>query len=210
MSLTIDTFVTGPLQVNTYLLRCDDDAVVVDPGSFTQDAFRRFLQAEAVQPDAIWLTHAHGDHIAGVAAVKQQFPAVTIVCPKADAALMTDADMNLSRPLGLPIAAPPADHLIAVGDVLHIGSSEWTVLDTSGHTAGGVSYHCPGAGIVLTGDSLFAGGIGRTDIPGGDATALLANIERHLMSLPDETQVLPGHGPATTIGRERQGNPFLL
>lgn len=210
MSLTIDTFVTGPLQVNTYLLRCDDDAVVVDPGSFTQDAFWRFLQAEAVQPDAIWLTHAHGDHIAGVAALKQQFPAVTIVCPNVDAALMTDADMNLSRPLGLPIAAPPADHLVAVGDVLHVGSSEWTALDTSGHTAGGVSYHCPDAGVVLTGDALFAGGIGRTDIPGGDATALLVNIERHLISLADETHVLPGHGPATTIGRERQGNPFLL
>ena len=145
MSLTIDTFVTGPLQVNTYLLRCGDDAVVVDPGSFAKDAFWRF-------------------------------PAVTIIGPNVDAALMTDADMNLSRPLGLPIAAPPAGRLVAVGDVLHIGSSEWTVLDTSGHTAGSVSYHCPDAGVVLTGDSLFASGIGRTDIPGGDAPALLANI----------------------------------
>ena len=93
--------------------------------------------------------------------------------------------------------------------MLACGRSRWDVLDTAGHTPGGVSYYCKEAGAVLSGDALFASGIGRTDIPGADTARLVGNIRSALLSLPDETRVLPGHGPATTIGTERRMNPFL-
>jgi glyoxylase-like metal-dependent hydrolase (beta-lactamase superfamily II) len=209
MSLMIDTFVTGPLMVSTYVLRCQGECCVVDPGSMGRDALIESLAEDGTAVGQIWLTHGHGDHLAGVTLLKRMFPAAKVYCSAVDAPLLEDSQANLSAAFGLSGTAPAPDSLVQPGQTLSVGSSQWTVLDTSGHTAGGVSFYCPDEAVAITGDALFAGSIGRTDIPGGDLPGLIANIGRSLLSLPDETRVLPGHGEATTIGDERRGNPFL-
>jgi len=208
MTLQIDTLVLGPLETNCYVLRSGGDCWVVDPGMWPGPLLE-FLSAEAIEATAILLTHGHGDHIAGIATLKERFPAARVVCPAGDAGMLTDANANLSAAFGTPITAPPADELIRPGQSLALGGTNWTVLDTSGHTPGGVSLHCAGEKVVITGDALFAGGIGRSDIPGADGGRLLSNIRNNLLVLDDETRVLPGHGPETTIGDERRVNPFF-
>jgi hydroxyacylglutathione hydrolase len=209
MSLKMETFVTGPLQVNTYLLQYGDSCAVIDPGSMMTDAFTRFLDKAEATIDQIWLTHGHGDHIAGVALLKQKFPDATVYCPAADADMLADPTVNLSNWYMVEITSPPADALINPGDVLTLGETSWSVLDTSGHTPGGVSFYCESENTVFTGDALFASSIGKTEIPTGDIGRLLGNIHDHLLTLPDETRVLPGHATSTTIGRERAVNAFL-
>ncbi len=209
VSLTIDILVTGPLEVNTYVLRSAGRCCVVDPGSMMHDHFVRFLVDGQIDVEQIWLTHGHGDHIAGVRMLKEMFPAAIVHCPAADAEMLADPDANLSTWYDVTITAPPGDVLVQPGSSLTIGRTAWQVLDTSGHTPGGVSFYCQGEQVVLTGDSLFAGGIGKTEIPQGDLGRLLANIHANLLALPDETRILPGHGPESTIGRERRGNFFL-
>ena len=209
MSLTIDTFVTGPLEVNTYVLRSAGACCVVDPGSMMPDRFTSFLSDEAIDVSQIWLTHGHGDHIAGAGMLKGMFPAAAVHCPAGDVDMLTDPVANLSTWYDVSITAPPPEVTIRPGDSLALGDTTWQVLDTSGHTAGGVSFHCRAEGVVLTGDALFAGGVGKTEIPGGDMDRLIGNIFSELLALPDETRALPGHGPATTIGAERRNNFFL-
>ena len=205
--IKIDTFVTGPLETNTYVIRCGEACAVVDPAMMWGEPLP-FDRGTAC--GMILLTHGHGDHIAGVEAVKKAFKGARLICPAADAEMLSDAMLNLSQPFGMTVTAPQADELIEPGQTVAIGPSQWLVLDTSGHTPGGVSYYCDEAGVVFTGDSLFAGSIGRTDIPGASTGRLLRNIRESLLSLPDETRVLPGHGPETTIGQERRTNPFIL
>jgi len=205
--ITIETFITGPLETNTYVIRCGDACAVVDPAMM---GLQRLPLDKDCRPGLILLTHGHGDHIAGVAAVKSAHPGARLICPADDAAMLSDAMLNLSKPFGMTVTAPAPDELIRPGRTVEIGGSQWLVLDTSGHTPGGVSYYCAEAAVVITGDSLFASSIGRTDIPGASTARLLRNIRDNLLSLPDETRVLPGHGPETTIGAERRGNPFLL
>lgn len=209
MPLTIDTLVLGPLDTNCYVVRDDGgDCWVFDPGMGEQ-ALLRFLQQAAASPSRIMLTHGHGDHIAGAGALKQAFPDARLCCGEGDLRMLSDAGANMSAMFGVTIVAPPADEIVRPGQVLRLGQFEWQVLDTSGHTSGSVSYYCSAAGVVVTGDALFEGTVGRVDIPGGSAGRLLKNIRLNLLSLPDGTQVLPGHGRPTTIGQERRSNPFL-
>lgn len=182
------------------------ETVLVDPG---EDA-ERFL-AEAARRGrgitAIWLTHAHLDHIAGVSAVHRATGAPIHLHP-ADRPLY-DGLPEQGRWFGLELdPPPPADVMLHHGQRLAIGPTGFEVRHLPGHSPGHVCFI--GAGMVLGGDVLFEGSIGRTDLPGGDLEALLAGIRRELLVLPDDTIVYPGHGPATTIGREREGNPFLL
>ncbi len=209
MTVRIDTLPLGPFETNCYVIRDADACVVVDPGIFPEPLIA-MLQAATPAPDRVLLTHGHCDHIAGAGDVRDAFEGVRILCPEADAAMLGDPQKNLSGPFGLPMTAPEADELLHPGDVVTVGESQWRVLDTSGHTAGGVSYYCESEGVAIVGDALFACGIGRTDVPGGDSALLIRNIHEQLLVLPDATRILPGHGPETTVGVERQTNPFLL
>lgn len=209
MTLQIDTQVVGPLETNCYILRDCDDCWVVDAGIFPGQLIR-FLRAEGLSPSKILLTHGHVDHIGGVAKLKKAFPDAAVACPVADEPMLADPKANLSGPFAILLTSPHADELLEIGQTLELGDCQWQVLDTSGHTSGGVSYYCQTGRVVITGDALFAGSVGRTDLPGASAGRLLRNIRQNLLNLPDETRVLPGHGPETTIGAEKRTNPFFI
>ena len=208
MDIRLDTLVLGPLETNCYVIRGGSRCAIVDPGMWPKPLLD-FLLANQVQPDMALLTHGHADHIAGLSELKQSYPNILIHCPRGDAFMLQDAAGNMSASFGLAITAPAADVLIDAGETIEVGQTQWRILDTSGHTPGSVSYYCPDAATAITGDALFAGSIGRSDVPGANEPALLRNIRENLLILPGRTRVLPGHGPATTIEHERRTNPFL-
>lgn len=183
----------------------------IDP-SFPPHADRlvTYAREHGITIEKIILTHGHGDHIAGVDAVQAAFPQAELLISAEDEPMLRDPNLNLSAPFGvdLAITATVADTL-AAGMNLDLGPTRWQALDTSGHTPGGRSLYCQEAGIAIVGDALFAGSIGRTDFPGSSHAQLIANIRRHLLTLPGDTVVYCGHGPTTTIENERKSNPFL-
>jgi glyoxylase-like metal-dependent hydrolase (beta-lactamase superfamily II) len=205
--LQIDVLALGPAQANCYILRAGGECWVVDPG--WSGTVLPWLEEAHAAPSRILLTHGHGDHIGGVTELKEAFPQVLLCCPEGDADMLGDPQRNLSGLFFLDITAPPADELLQAGRTLNLGEMSWLVLDTSGHTPGGVSFYCPQAGVVLTGDALFQGSVGRTDFPGASSARLIRNIVKSLLSLPDDTKVLAGHGASSTIGREKLRNPYL-
>jgi hydroxyacylglutathione hydrolase len=212
MSLQIHTIPMGPLDTNCYVLWRDDVETpacwVVDVAMWSKP-MAEFLQEKNLNPLRALLTHGHGDHIGGLEYLLGQFPRMRICCPASDAPMLGSPELNLSATFLMGIKAPEAHELLQPGDELDLDGLAWRVLDTSGHTPGGASFYCPAEGVVCTGDSLFSGSIGRCDIPNGDHDRLVRNIREQLFTLPDDTRVLPGHGPATTIGREKSTNPFL-
>lgn len=198
----------GSIEANCYIIGCLETrlAAVVDPG----DEGRRILshvQKHGLRVSYIINTHGHLDHIGANGAVKEATGAPLLVHP-GDAAMLTDPALNFSKFMGRPIAGPPADRLIDDGEVLEVGSLHVQVIHTPGHTPGGI---CLLVGDrLITGDTLFAGSIGRTDFPGGSFETLIKSIKEKLLILPGETAVYPGHGEESTIGEEREGNPFLV
>jgi glyoxylase-like metal-dependent hydrolase (beta-lactamase superfamily II) len=200
------TLTTGVFAENTYLVAdpASREAVIVDPGE-EAPLFLRRLAHQRWELRAIWLTHAHLDHVAGVGAVQAATGAPIWLHPL-DRELY-DAAPQQARMFGLDAEPPPPpNHALAEGQTLGVGDCRFAVLHTPGHTRGHVTF--VGHGLALVGDVLFAGSIGRTDLPGGDAATLLASIRDKLYALPDETRVLSGHGPETTIGEEKRTNPF--
>ena len=201
-----------PFAENTYLVWADGsaEAVVVDPG-FEPDAVLEALRERQLTPVAVLNTHGHVDHIAGNKAMKQYFPDAPLVIGRGDAAMLTDPALNLSGPFGFDIVSPPADRLVDEGESFTYAGLTFGVLEIPGHSPGHVVYVLDGPDpkMVLGGDVLFAGSIGRTDFPNGSQTQLVAGIRAKLWPLPDATRVYPGHGPVTTIGEEKSGNPFV-
>ena len=203
----------GPLMENCYLLadEASCEAVLIDPG----DEAPRLLAAlddAGLTLREVWLTHAHFDHVGALAGVLEARPVPVRMHP-ADRPLLERAREAAARWL-IEIPAPPTETLdLADGETLRLGSLEAEVLFTPGHAPGHVAFYFQnleeGAGAVLAGDALFQGSVGRTDLPLADGPTLLRSIRERLLVLPDETTVWPGHGPETTIGRERRENPFL-
>jgi len=184
---------------------------VIDPGFPPQcEEVLDFIAKHKLTPAAVVLTHGHADHIAGVEHILIDHPDCPVWIGEGDDAMLTNAHANLSAPFGMHMVAPkPADAHLVPGSKLSLDGTTWQVLDTSGHSPGSRSFYCPEAKVVIVGDALFAGSIGRTDFPGADGETLLRNIRQSLFTLLDETVVYSGHGPTTTVGREKRTNPFL-
>lgn len=188
------------------------DCWIVD-ASFGPGPIVEHVRRAGLRPMALILTHAHVDHIAGVAEVVAAFPGpprLPVWIHAAERDWLNDPELNLSMFTGQPVTAPGPDRLLADGDELSLGGTRWRVLHTPGHSPGGIALASHDAPVVLAGDALFAGSIGRTDFPGSSFEQLERSIRAKLYTLPDGTAVYPGHGPSTTIGRERASNPFVV
>ncbi len=202
----VKTITVGAFQENSYLVVDDRSsrAVIVDPGSEGERLVEAIDRSGATL-EAIWITHAHVDHVGAIAFVKRKWD-VPIYLHPLDRRLY-DAAGRQAQVYGLPFEEPPApDHEFADGQQIKVGDAEMTVLHAPGHSPGHVVIH--GNGIALVGDCLFAGSIGRTDLPFSNPPQLAASLEK-ISALPPETVVYPGHGMETTIGQERLSNPFL-
>ncbi len=199
----------GPLQTNCYLLACQEtkQAAVIDP-SWDGKLIVEKAKKEGWQITQILLTHSHFDHVGGLAEVKQLSDAPIYIHPEAVQMLETAGlaaglwQISIKEP-------PPADHMLNDDQELKVGNLKLRVLFTPGHAPGHVCFYLSDYDVLFDGDVLFQQSIGRTDLPGGDYDLLMQSIRQRVLLLPDETAVLSGHGPTTTIGQEKQWNPFL-
>lgn len=205
---SVRAFTGGAFGQNGYLVTCTGSAaaILVDPGAATP-AMLDAVRTEQLDVRAIVLTHAHLDHVEGVARAKRELN-VPVLLHRDDHPLYSGAPQQ-AQMFGLPLdPLPPVDAELTEGEPVRFGDCALAVLHTPGHAPGHVIL--VGDGFALVGDCVFAGSIGRTDLPGGDFQQLMQSIRAHILSLPDETMLYSGHGPETTVGHERAGNPFLV
>jgi hydroxyacylglutathione hydrolase len=212
--MIVDTQAVGPFFKNGFVLGCEEtrEAVLIDPGDEV-DSLLAFAERNALVIRHILLTHAHVDHVTGVAAAKRALGA-PVYLHRDDLFLYENA-VSQGAMFGLGVEAPPpVDVFYSPGQVIAFGSYDARPHHTPGHCPGGVCLQIGRRGTVgqqlFVGDTLFAGSIGRSDLPGGDHATLMRSIRTVLLPFGDDAEVYPGHGPATTIGQERRTNPFLL
>jgi hydroxyacylglutathione hydrolase len=208
--LEIVTQILGPVQTNTYLVAdpASREVVVIDP-AWDGERIARQASQRGWSIRQLWLTHAHFDHLAGAAGIaKQVTPAPPVALHSKDFALWS---LNGGAAMfGMHVDPGPRPSIqLEAGQVLQIGSLRFEVLHVPGHTPGHVIFYSAAEKVVFCGDAIFAGSIGRTDLPGGDYHQLLESIHSQILSLPEETRLLSGHGPVTTVGQEKRTNPFL-
>ncbi len=205
--MLLKTLVTGALQVNTYLLVCEESAegLVIDPGGEGERIWR-FFERQKVALKYIINTHGHPDHILANNYLKEQSQA-PIVIHQEDAQMLVAPDPLMLAMMPNRYVPTPADIKLQEGDKIQVGKLSLQVIHTPGHTLGGICLLTDG--VLFTGDTLFAGGIGRTDLPGGSYPTLINSIKEKLFVLDPSLQVLPGHGPASTLKEEMEHNPFL-
>jgi hydroxyacylglutathione hydrolase len=204
--MKIENIVVGQLQVNCYIVYDEEslDALVVDPGD-EPGKIINFIEERKLKVSHIVCTHAHFDHIAAVRRLKEKTGA-PVILHKADLHIFMRADGQASL-WGFTIEQPTEPDLyVNEGDEVAVGKLQLNVLHTPGHSPGGISLY--GEGVIFTGDTIFAGSVGRTDFPGGSITELKKSFSR-IISLPPETRILPGHGPLTTVEREKKHNFFV-
>ena len=216
MSWQVDCAVVGPIQCNCYIFSdpISGKAYLIDPGAESRELLS-FLQKSKLSLQAVLITHAHIDHIGGIEMVHQEFP-VPVLYHAGDRFLYEDVTMQAQLFGVMPRDLQARQPEVGEGSLHHqqsfsIDAGELRVIHTPGHTPGSVCFHAAGEEpILFTGDTLFQASIGRTDLWGGSFEQIIDSIQRRLMLLEDRVKVLPGHGPATTIGEERRHNPFLL
>ncbi len=209
MSFTLRSFTVGPLMENCYLLADSKSktAVLIDPGDEASRLIAA-LEQESLKLKAIWLTHAHFDHVGAVADILDRFDVPVFLHPE-DGPLLARAAQSAAV-WGIGIRQPPGQtQALADGQILQLGGLEVKCLFTPGHAPGHIAFYLPSANLVIAGDALFYGSIGRTDLPGADHQQLIDSIKTKLLTLPEKTIVYPGHGPKTEIGFEAKNNPFL-
>lgn len=208
--LRIEGFTLGPFATNCYVVWAEGSAAcwIVD-ASFEPEEMIDRVRAEGLEPRLIILTHAHIDHIAGLDELRRAFPGTPAAIHQAEAEFLEDPMLNLSGAYGEPFSTRRAERSLEAGEELELSGTRWRVIHTPGHSPGGITLWCEAGGVALVGDTLFAGSIGRFDFPTSDERALYSSISKKLYALPDATRVLPGHGPETTIGREKRSNPYV-
>lgn len=209
--MKIDTIPLGDFQANCYCVRKDDNAkpcVLIDPG-LNPETLIHFLQRNELTPEAIVLTHGHADHIGGVETVRQYWPAVKVAIARDDAEMLTSPARNLSILAEVMVQARPAEVIFGKQRYFEAAGIRFEIIHTPGHTPGGICLYCSDEGVLFSGDTLFAGSVGRSDLSGGNHEQLIDRIKHKLLILPEQTRVYPGHGPATTLRAEKRHNPFL-
>ena len=210
--MVFETLPVGGLESNCYLLADEPpEAMVIDAGGDAGRIIGR-LEAKGLVPALLVVTHGHADHIAANAELRKRYGDMKIAIGREDARALTSPVRNMSLFIARRVKSPPADRLLDDGDVLEFARWRFRVLHTPGHTRGGIclfTEDLDGTPAVFAGDTLFADSVGRCDIPGGDWTRLVESIRGKIFSLPDETVIYPGHGPSTTVGYEKQHNPFV-
>lgn len=212
----VHTFVFNPFSENTYLVYDDSlECLIIDPGCYTpaeRQQLSAFIRENNLKPVRLLNTHCHIDHVFGNRYVAEQY-GLELEIHKGELPVL-EAVATVAQMYGIPNVQqspdPNPDLYLQEGTSLTFGNSELKILLTPGHSPASVSFYCEKSNFVLGGDVLFKGSIGRTDLPGGNYQTLMQSIDRELMSLADETIVYSGHGPATTVGAERQSNPFIL
>ena len=206
-NLLIDILELGPFFVNCYIVGDPEsrEGMIIDP-SWEPDRIIAHVDRHGLSIDKIVITHGHSDHIGALDEIRNHFKAPVLIGEK-DAVMLTDPMANLSGMTGGQIITNPAEKFIKEGDTVSVGRFEFKVLETPGHSAGSISLY--GHGVAFTGDALFLGSIGRTDFPGCSHETLINSIQTKLLTLPDDTIIYSGHGPDSTIGQEREFNPFL-
>lgn len=203
MDYILEIIPVGLMEVNCYILgdKRTREAVIIDPGA-DYDRIKERLERIKVLPKYVLDTHGHADHIGANGQFK-----LPILIHRLDALFLSDPKKNLSTMFGLDVVSPNAERTLEDKDVINIGDLALEVIHTPGHTPGSISIKCND--LVFTGDTLFCEGVGRTDFPYASEKDLSKSLRERLLVLPDSTRIYPGHGPASTIGHERERNPFL-
>lgn len=210
--VTIYPFVFNPFSENTYVIfDQSNECIIIDPGnhnSSEDQLLSKYISQNHLNPVRVVCTHCHIDHVYGLDYIYREYGLLPeyheLEIP------LIQALPSIAQMYDTTVAQPPAcQHFIAAGDTIQFGLTEFQVLLTPGHSPGSISLYCPEEKFCMSGDVLFNGSIGRTDLPGGSYKILIQSIENHLMTLPDDTIIYSGHGEATSIGFERKYNPFL-
>ena len=210
MALKVLTIPTAPIEENCYIAYDEEskEALVIDPGNEGEKIFS-LLKGEDLKVQTILLTHGHWDHIGAVEELRRKLE-VPVQIHGDDASMLTDSRQNLYAFMsGGRMEGEPADKVFREGAIFACGAYSFKVIHTPGHTPGGCCFYCQEAGVLFSGDSLFAEEIGRCDFPGGSLSSLVGSLKEQILCLPEETKVYPGHGPATRVGWERLHNPYL-
>lgn len=204
MKRIIKKIVVGALETNCYIFADADvnEAALIDPGSDGDDIIKSEIERHGLKVKCIINTHGHGDHISSNGKFK-----VPVYIHKLDADFLGNSELNLSAAFGITIKSPPASHLLKDGDIIEVGSFKLKVIHTPGHTPGSISLL--NDDVVFTGDTLFMGGIGRTDFPYGSNEQLIDSIKYKLLTLDEKTIIYPGHGSSSTIGMEKRENSSI-
>ncbi len=209
MSFVLNRYVVGPLQENCYLIgdATTKEAVLIDPGE-EADRLLKAIDEAGLTLKEVWLTHAHFDHIGALAEIVNDRKVPFYLHPNDDV-LLENAGQSAAR-WGIMVIRPPQNFVaIEENQLLSVGNFNFKCLYTPGHAPGHISFYCEQESLVIAGDALFKGSVGRTDLPFGNHKLLVQSIKSQLLTLPPETLVFPGHGPETSIEEETNNNPFL-
>ena len=208
--LNVKTYCLGMWQTNSYVISIEGSGKcwIIDAG-FDPEKMVAEIVEKKFEPELLIYTHAHLDHIAGTAVIKEAFPQIKTAISEVESDFLGDPAKNLSSTAGMNVTADDADKLLTDGQELDFEGISFRVINTPGHSPGGICLYQADSGVLFSGDTLFQGSVGRYDFPTSNGEDLFKSIKQKLMPLPDATKVFPGHGEATTVGQEKKHNPFF-